>query len=49
MFTTTAEFNELSSTSYRIRIVQSQLKVLAKIQLNVICAHMVNFCRPGHI
>ena len=30
-------------------VLQSQLKILAKIQLSVICTHMVDFCRPGHI
>ena len=45
MFTTIAEFNGLSSASYRNGIIQSQLKILAKIQLSVICAHMVDFRR----
>ena len=40
MFITTVEFNGLSSTTYRNRILQSQLKILAKIQLSVICVHM---------
>ena len=31
MFTTTAEFNGLSSASYRNMILQSQLKILANI------------------
>ena len=31
MFTTNAEFNELYSASYRNGILQSQLKILAKI------------------
>ena len=29
-------------------VIHSQLKILAKMQLGVICAHMVDFCRPGH-
>ena len=45
----TAEFNELSSEIYRNGIPHSELKILPKIQLGVICAHMVDFCRPGHI
>ena len=46
---TTAEFNGLSSAAYRNGIVHSERKILAKIHLGVICAHMVDFCRPGHI
>ena len=46
---TTAEFNGPSSASYTIGILQSQLKILAKIQLSVNCAHMVDFYKPGHI
>ena len=49
MFTTIAEFNGLSSASYRNGIIQSQLMILAKIQPSVICTHIVDFCRPGHI
>ena len=48
MFTTTAEFNKLSCESYRNGILQSQLKILAKILLSVICAHIVDFCRSSH-
>ena len=48
MYTTTAEFNWLSSASYRNGILQLQLKILMKIQLSVICTHMVDFHRPGH-
>ena len=39
MFTTMAVFNKLSCESYRNGILQSQLKILAKILLSVICAH----------
>ncbi len=46
---TTAEFNGLSSKIYRNGIPHSELKILAKIQLSVICAHMVDFHRPGYI
>ena len=46
MFTTIAEFNGLSSASYRNRILQSQLKILVKIYLS---GHMFDFCRPSHI
>ena len=28
--------------------VYSELKLLAKIWFSVICAHMVDFCRPSH-
>ena len=45
----TAEFNELSSEIYGKRIPHSEPKILAIIQLGVICTHMVDFCRPGHI
>ena len=31
MFTTNVQFNKLSSTIYKNRILQSQIKVLAKI------------------
>ena len=46
---TTAEFNGLSSAIYRNRILHSELKILAKIQLGVICTHMVDFHTPGHV
>ena len=46
---TTAEFNELSSEIYGSAIPHSELKILAKIYLGVICTHMVDYCRPGHI
>ena len=46
---TTAEFNGLSSEAYENEILHSEQKILAKMQLGVIWAHMVNFCRPGHI
>ena len=45
---TTAEVNGLSSEIYGKRIPHSELKILAIIQLGVICAHMVDFCRPSH-
>ena len=31
------------------RIPHSELKILAKIYLGIICTHMVDYCRPGHI
>ena len=40
MFSTDAEFNGLSSVIYRNEILQSHLKILAKIQLSVICTHI---------
>ena len=49
MFITTAEFNGLSYAAYGNGILHSEHKILAKTYLGVICAHMVNFCRPGHI
>ena len=45
---TTAEFNGLSSVAYRNGILSCELKILVKIYLDIVCAHMVNFCRPGH-
>ena len=48
-FVTTVEFNELSSEIYGNGIPHSELKILAIIQLSVICAHMIDFRRPGHI
>ena len=42
MFSANAKFNGLSSAIYRNRILQLQLKILAKI-LSVICTHMVDF------
>ena len=32
-------------------LLHSELKILAKLQLGVICIHdqMVDFCKPGHI
>ena len=49
--TTNVEFNGLSSPSaiYRNVILQSPLKILAKIQLSVICTHMFDFRKPGYI
>ena len=49
MFINDTELNWLSSAIYRNRIPQSQLNVLEKIQLSVICTHMVDYCRPSHI
>ena len=49
MFITTAEFNGLSSAACRNGILHSEQKILVKIELGVICAHMVDLCRPGHI
>ena len=46
---TTAEFNGFSSEIHGNGIPCSELKILLKIYLGVICAHMVDFCRPGHI
>ena len=46
---TAAEFNGLSSVSYGNGVVHLERKILAKIQFGVICTHMVDFRRPGHI
>ena len=48
MFTTTAEFNELSFAIYRKEILHSNLKMLAKLYISVIYTHMVDFCSPSH-
>ena len=49
IFITTAEYNEPSSAAYRNRILYSVWKMLAKIQLGVICTHMVDYRRLSHI
>ena len=46
---TTAEFNGFSSTAYGNRTLHSERKLLVKIWLDVICTHMVDYCRLGHI
>ena len=43
----TAKYNGPSAI-YRNGILQSQLKILAKIQLSVTCAHLVIFYKPGN-
>ena len=48
MFTTDIKFNALLSAIYRNRILQSQLKILAKKLLSIIWTHTVDFCTPGH-
>ena len=48
IFITTAVFHGLSSAAYGNGIVRSERKILAKIELGVICAHMVDFRRRGH-
>ena len=48
MFTTNAEFNDLSFAIYRNEILHSERKILAKIQFNVIYTHMVDLHSPGH-
>ena len=48
-FFTATEFDGLSVTINKNGIVHSELKILAKIQLGVICGHIVDFCRPSHI
>ena len=45
---TTVEFNGLSSAAYRNGKMHSEWKILANIELSVICAQMVDFCRSGH-
>ena len=47
IFITTIEFNRLSSAAYRNRILHSDWKILAKIELSVICAQVVYFRRSG--
>ena len=49
MYTTNAEFKGLPSAIYRSGILHLELKIFAKILLGVICTHMFDFCRPGHI
>ena len=49
VFNTNAEFNGLSSVSFRIGILHSEIKILIKILCSVICIHTVDFHRPGHI
>ena len=44
-----SEFNGLSSPAYENGILHSKGKMLVKIQLGVICAHIVDCCRSGHI
>ena len=39
----------LSSVAYGIGILCFEQKILAKIQLSVICVHIVDFCWPDHI
>ena len=46
---TTAEFNGLSYEIYGNGITHSELKIIVKIYLSVICTYMVDFRRPGHI
>ena len=48
MFTTNVEFNGFSFAIYRNGILRAQQKIL-EIYPSVICAHMVDSCRPGHI
>ena len=48
IFITTVEFNGLSYAAYRNRILHFEWKILAKIELSVICAQVVDFCRPGY-
>ena len=43
-FSTNAEFNKLSSAICRNGILQSTLN-----KISAICAHMVDYCRLGHI
>ena len=45
MFTTSTEFNRLSSAIYKSRILHSELKVFTRI----IYVCMVDFHRPSHI
>ena len=47
---TFAELNGLSSAIYRNRILhfQPELKILVKIQLDVISTHIVDSCRPSY-
>ena len=48
-FTTNAEFIGLSPAIYKNVILHSELKILAKIQLSVVCAHMVDYHRSSHM
>ena len=52
MFTTNVEFNGVSFAIYRNGILCAQQKILEiypSIYPSVICAHMVDSSRPGHI
>ena len=48
-FFTNAEFNGISSASYRNEILHLELKILANIIASVICTFMVDFHRSDHI
>ena len=48
MFTTRVKFNGDASPIYRNGILQSELKILTKIKLSVICTHMFDYHRPSH-
>ena len=49
MFTTNAKYNWLSSVTYRNGILQAQLKILAKYNLDNFYSHGRFFCGPDHI
>ena len=44
----TTKLNGLSFAIYRNGILHLELKILTKIQLVVICNHMVDFLKPSH-
>ena len=47
MFITNGQFIGHTSAIYRNGIASYPFRT-KDIQLSVICAHMVDFCRPGH-
>ena len=49
VFPNPVTFHGFSSAAYGNGIVRSERKILAKIYLGVICAHMGDFHRPGHV
>ena len=43
------EFKRIFFKAYRIKILLLELKIFVNILLGVICALVVDFCRPNHI
>ena len=49
MFINIAECNEHSSAIYTNGIPLSEIKISTEVSLDIICTHMFNFYRPGHV